>query len=191
MSVSRIAYRYARSLIELAEEGNKLDRVLKDMEMIQSLLTNSDLRNLLKSPIIDADKKSRILKLVLDGRLDTLTMRFIMLLVKKQRESFLKDIIDSFIEQYKEIRNIHELKIRTARKLTEAEIDHLLGKLRDLGVFQEGTVEVDQKVDEDLIGGFILEYRDFIYDATVSRQLDTMRRKQFQGNLYRSLIRAR
>ena len=191
MSVSRIAYRYARSLIELAEEGNKLDRILKDVEMIQALLRNRDLRNLLKSPIIDADKKSRILKQVLDGRLDTLTMSFIMLLLKKQREAFLKDIINSFVKQYKQIRNIHELKIRTAQKLSEQEIDRLLQKLRELGVFLEGTVEIEQKVDESLIGGFILEYRDFIYDATVSRQLDTMRRKQFQGNLYRSMIRAR
>jgi F-type H+-transporting ATPase subunit delta len=191
MSVSRIAYRYARSLIELAEEGKKLDPVLKDMEMLQVLLRNRDLRNLLRSPVIDVDKKSRILDQVLGGRVDTLTMKFVMLLLKKQREPFLKDIIDSFIEQYKEIRNIHELNIRTARELSEAEIEQLLQKLRDLGVFLEGTVEIDQKVDEDLIGGFILEYRDFIYDATVSNQLDTMRRKQFQGNLYRSMIRAR
>ncbi len=191
MSAARIASRYARSLIELAQETGKLDRILEDMDALKEMMRNRDLVLLLRSPVIVEDKKTAALKQLFDSYFDDLTMRFIFLLVKKGREAFLPEIIQEFIEQYKEIRKIFTLKLRTARKFDQSDIDHLLDRLHTLGVFLEGTVEVDQQVDPDLIGGFVLQYNDYIYDATVSRQLDEMRRKEFHGNLYRNLIRRR
>ena len=53
MSVSRIASRYAKSLIDFAQENNKLEEVRTDMALLDKALESRDLVMLLKSPIVN------------------------------------------------------------------------------------------------------------------------------------------
>ena len=94
MNYSRVAGRYAKSLIELAMEQKQLDAVHADMMLLQSIcLSNVDFVNMLKSPIIGGDKKIIMLEAVTSGKITELTVAFLKLLVKKTREYSLPDII--------------------------------------------------------------------------------------------------
>ncbi len=57
----RIAARYAKSLVGLAQERGELEAMYQDMQLLQSICkSNNDFVNLLRSPVIRADKKDII-----------------------------------------------------------------------------------------------------------------------------------
>jgi len=76
MSVTRIASRYAKSLLDLATEQGKVDKVLEDMKTFNEAAAQRDFELVLKSPIIKSDKKQAILKEIFGGQFDELTMIF-------------------------------------------------------------------------------------------------------------------
>jgi F-type H+-transporting ATPase subunit delta len=76
MSVIRIASRYAKSLIDLAVEQDKLERVLEDVKTFQKAVSNREFYLLLKSPIINATKKQQIFKALFGDKFDENDQRF-------------------------------------------------------------------------------------------------------------------
>lgn len=191
MSITRIASRYAKSLIELAKDQNKLDRVMEDIKGIKRMVGNRDFLLMLKSPVIPDHKKSKVVSLLLGDKLDELTMRFFQLLISKQRDTYMPEIIEEFIEQYKELRNINTIRVSSAVKLDEATIEKIKAKVRELGLVNGGQIEIVERINPELIGGFILEYKGYIYDSTVVQQLSKLKKKHFEENLYTSQFRAR
>ncbi|MEL7222128.1 MAG: ATP synthase F1 subunit delta [Bacteroidota bacterium] len=175
MSVQRIAGRYAKSLVELSQEQNKLDRVLQDMNTMKMASQNKDLALLLKSPIVNATKKQSVMDALFSKSFDEMTMAFVKLLINKGREPYLPAIADAFIAQYKKINHISTVKVITAKPLTEAGLNDLRKKLEASEV-TEKSVEIETEVDENLIGGFVLEIGDKIYDASVAQKLEELKR---------------
>jgi F-type H+-transporting ATPase subunit delta len=190
MSASRIAARYSKSLIELAEENGRLDQVKDDMQYLNRLLKNRDFAQLMHSPVIPDNTKIRVINQVLGETLDELTLKFIILLINKQRESYLPDIIPAFIEEYKKTRNIATVRITSAHELSAESEELIEKKLRELGLFN-GQIEMYRRVNPDLIGGFVLEYNDYIFDASVTKKLERLKKENFAENLYTSRIRSR
>lgn len=175
MSVQRIAGRYAKSLLDLSQEQNKLDRVLQDMTSFQKASQNKDLAMLLKSPIVNTTKKQSIMKALFAEHFDETTMAFLALMINKGREPYLADVAKEFIAQYKRINHISSVKVTTAKPLTEASLNDLRKKLEASNVTDK-TVEIETAVDENLIGGFVLEIGDQIYDASVAQKLEELKR---------------
>ena len=175
MSVQRIAGRYAKSLLEMAQEQNKLERVLEDVKSFRKASENRDLYLLLKSPIVNAHKKLSIVNALFEGKYDELTMAFLRILVNKGREPYLPEIADEFIAQYKKIKGISTVKVTTAQPLTADNLAALQAKLSGSAA-TAGEVEIQTAVDADLIGGFILELDDKIYDASVAQKLEAVKR---------------
>src|SRR5215510_11330087 len=102
----RLASRYAKSLIDLALEKGELEKVFADMQWLQQVIKGSrDFANLLRSPIIKADKKDKIVEAIIGGNVTNITSLFIRLIIVKGRESNLAEIITAFISQYKEHNN--------------------------------------------------------------------------------------
>jgi F-type H+-transporting ATPase subunit delta len=187
MSVHRIASRYAKSLIELAEEQNKLEKITEDIQSFQEALKNRELFLLLKSPIVNSDKKKQIFKALFEGKYDELTLAFMNILANKGREAYMPEIADEYIDQYKRIKHISTVKLTTATELDDATVENIRKQLEASEVTDE-HVEIIQQVDPALIGGFIVEMDDKIYDASVANKLDDLKR-DFKNNLYVSKIR--
>lgn len=178
----RLASRYAKSLIDLAVEMNELEAVNKDIEFLQSLIKISpEFRTVLSSPIIKPSKKTAILSEVTKNRLCPLSSKFFQLLLTKHREAVLPEIVTAFKEQYNLIKGISKVKITTAAPLSEGLRSDLLAKLKAETNMQ--TIELDARVDEELIGGFVLEYNNNIVDASILYDLKAVR-KQFLSNEY-------
>src|SRR5688500_1414355 len=99
----RIATRYAKSLILLAQEKGKLDEAYKDMKHIDSVFENSrDLKLMFKSPIITSDKKMNVVKALFEGKISEIVYGFLTLMIKKGREAHFHEMVESFIIQYNE-----------------------------------------------------------------------------------------
>lgn len=184
MSSYRISSRYAKSLIDLAIEQGKLDRVLEDMTYFAEAAKVRDLALLLKSPIVKSDKKEKVLEAVFGNRIDALTRSFIQIILRKGRESGLAEIAQEYITQYREIKGISIVEIVSAQALSEETLQAIRKKLIEMKLTRN-TVEFKATVDPGLIGGFVISFEDKLYDASVRHQLDLLR-KQFQSKEYQA-----
>jgi F-type H+-transporting ATPase subunit delta len=182
MQNPRLASRYAKSLIDIAREQNTLEAVKGDMELITRICnSNPDFVLMLKSPVVKADKKEAVMHAVLDGKVQKVTLAFISLLVNKGREFYLPEIASTFSLQYKELKNIKTVNLTTA-----VAIDEDLKKMihdKVAASVQDGHIELETSVNEDLIGGFTLEIGDKLFDASIRRDLVDIK-NQFTKNLF-------
>ncbi len=178
----RLASRYAKSLVDLAVEKGLLEAIHSDMQYLRAVCKASkEFVNLLRSPIVKADKKDAILSAVIGGKVNALTDAFVKLLVKKGREGDLPEIAQAYVDQYNTIKGIHIVKLTTAVAVDEPVKQAIISKLQaEAGL---ANVELNAAVDEDLIGGFVLEFNDKLIDASIARDLKDVR-KQFLENVY-------
>lgn len=177
-----ISNRYAKALFDFALEQDKLEEVMKDMEFISNTCHDSrDLQSFLKSPIIKPDKKVSIMKKLFGEKISEISLKYMLIITRKGRENYLESISKSFIEFYKAYKNILSVTLETA-----VEIDKGL-KQKVIDLLHEQTkskIELTDKVKEELIGGFVLNYSDYQYDASVKNQLNRLQRGAARLNLY-------
>lgn len=187
MQNPRLAGRYAKSLVDLSSEKGLLDTVYNDMKYLQAINKSSrEFVNLLRSPIIHKDKKNAIIAAVVTGKVAELTAAFLKLIVTKNREANLPEIVETFIDQYNEIKGIHKVKLTTATPVSDDLKQAIVNKVKaEAGL---ANIELEAKVNEDLIGGFTLEFHNSLVDASALRELKEIR-KQFQDNEYIQNIR--
>jgi F-type H+-transporting ATPase subunit delta len=182
MKVTQVSIRYARSLFELALEQKELEEVYLDIRLMQKVCAeNRSFRLMLQSPIVQTDKKARIIREVFGKSVRPLTLNFILLLARKRRESFIPPIADSFIEQYQDYRKILPVSVKTPGPLSE---ETRAQAMSVMSKFTGAQIEFTEETDPDLIGGFILTWKDLQYDATLSHQIEKLRRGVGKQNLY-------
>ena len=182
MSVNRIASRYAKSLIDLALERKELDTITKDVEQFQAATQNRDFRNVLRSPIINTDKKQAIVNAIFEDKIGEVMHAFLRIVLNKGREEYLPQIADAYMRQYKQLQNIATVKLRTAQPVTPVLLEQVRAELAASGAVAP-NVEIETSVEPDLIGGYVLEFGDNLYDASVAHQLDELR-KEFNDTSY-------
>lgn len=186
MQNPRLASRYAKSLLDLAIEQNSLDATLKDVQLLDSICHQSrDFANMLRSPIIKADKKHAIINAVVNGGIGKITQAFINLLVNKGREIYLPEIAHAFIAQYKEMHNIKTVKLTTAVTVDDNIKEAIRQKVAS--GLPDSKVELHTHVDPELIGGFVLEMEDKLFDASVRRDLHDIRAQLLDNSYVSSL----
>ncbi len=176
MSATRIASRYAKSLIELAAEQDKLEVIKGDVESFSQAAKQRDFYLLIKSPIVKPSKKLAIFKELFSGKYDKLTLSFLNILIQKGREGNLPEIAEEFLSQYKKIKSISTVKVITATKLSKSALKKIRKKMEE-AVVTESNIELETEINPDLIGGFILEVGDQIYDASVQHKLNELHKE--------------
>lgn len=182
MQNPRLASRYAKSLLDLAKEQGALELVLADMELINQICTsNADFVQMLRSPIIKADKKFAILQAILGDKIGPLTTAFIKLLTAKGREFFLPEMTTAYAKQYKELKHINTVTLTTAVGIDDQLKQNIHDKI--VASLKGEAVELHTQVDASLIGGFTLEVGDKSFDASIKRDLNDIK-AQFTKNLY-------
>ena len=168
--------------MELALDRNELEAIKKDILYFTDAMRNRDLYLLLKSPIINAGKKLSIIKTVFGNKVGSTTMAFFEIIIKKGREMYLPEIAADFIGQYKLYNKISTIKITTASPLSQDAMNDIKSKLLASNITME-KLEVTEKVDPSIIGGFIIEAGDKLYDASIAHKLEEMK-KNLSGNQF-------
>lgn len=176
-----VATRYAKSLLQLALEQGKLEQVYADMQLVKSVYdSNREFAGFLKSPIINTDKKLAVLKSVFENKINEITIGFFSILTAKRRESYVGEIAKAFIAQYKEEKGITTAVVTSAAGIDKASRERILELVKQQA---KGEVELVEKVDPSLIGGFVLRIGDKQIDASISRKLNELR-KTFSENTH-------
>ena len=168
MSANRIATRYAKSLLDLAVEQNVLEAVKSDIETFVKMVENRDLYLLLKSPIINATKKESVFEVLFGARFNKLTNAFFNIVLKKGREMYLPEIGREFVTQYKKLIGLTTVTLTTATPVDAGNLSDIKTRLL--------ASEETAKTNPDIIGGFVLQIGDKLYDNSIAYKIKQIRK---------------
>jgi F-type H+-transporting ATPase subunit delta len=178
MGEVKISKRYAKALFEFATEQKKVEEVKADMEYIDQLcLVAPDFVKLLKSPVVKVSKKVEILKAVLESKISKISMEYLQIIAKARREVYIPAIAREYLALYDE-----SIGLKTAQLVSAVELDK---KLKDqiIKTLSEQTgkqIKLDEKIDERLIGGFIINLDNRQYDASIKARLTKLKKEFIQ-----------
>jgi len=176
----RAGKRYSKALIDLAKDQSSLDAVHKDVLLIQqSLEESNELVSLLDSPIVKTEKKIQILEEIYNGKVNELTLRFLLMVAEQKRESALPTILASFIEIYNEEHGIASVQVTTATEISDEIRKELRRKIMESYNFKD--IELTEVVDEKLIGGMVIRIGDKQIDESVRRKLNEIHQELING----------
>ncbi|MFD2936828.1 ATP synthase F1 subunit delta [Spirosoma flavum] len=176
MAVATVAARYAKSLLNLAQEQGMTETMYKDMQFFKNTVEQSRaLMLMLKNPIIRAEKKSAVLTAAFTNRVDPVTMAFFQIIARKNREGIMDAIADQFISQYNKLKSIERATVITTVPLTATQRE----KFEAMVMKTTGCklVELEEKLDSNLIGGYVLRLGDRQVDDSIRSQLNDLRLK--------------
>lgn len=169
MKGTRVATRYAKSLLRLSLEKGELEKAYADMQLVASTCKQSkDLSVFLKSPIIKTDKKAAVLHEIFGSKVSKITNEFIDIITRKRREMYLEGIANDFVAQYREHKKILTAVITTAVGLDDVLKKKVMEIVKSTG---NSEVELVEKIDTNIIGGFVLTIGDKQVDASIARKL--------------------
>jgi F-type H+-transporting ATPase subunit delta len=176
MSEIKVAGRYAKSLIDLANENNALEEAKNDMVLFEKVVDETpELEAILKNPIVPLDKKTGILKGIFADKVSKLTITFFTIVVNKGRSEILFATAKQFIQQYNIIKGIVTADVTSATPLSATAKEEIVTIVkRELGANQ---VIINEKLNENLIGGFILKVGDKQFDASISSNLNKLKKE--------------
>ena len=160
---------YCEVLFEMAEESDKIESILSDIDSVKKLFQDSpDFAEIMTSPEISADEKSDIIRRVFTGRVDDLTLDFLSVLARRGRMGFLAGIS----ERYEKLFDLHQdrslIEITLAEKPSDKQAEKLKKNLSDA---IKGNVKLAVEVDPDIIGGIVINNNGKIIDNSVRTTL--------------------
>lgn len=181
MNESLINIRYAKALLTLADELGEVDVVYKDIQQLYQLLQaeKSDFDRFIQHPTLKPSQKKKILN-ELSEDLNHLTIRFLELLIDNRREMLFKEILLDFSDLYRRLKGITTAEVTTASRLIDDEKENIKSLISKS---LKTKVELKEKVDEEILGGFIIQIDDKQLDASVRRKLMQVRERLMNHDL--------
>jgi F-type H+-transporting ATPase subunit delta len=175
MSISKIAVRYAKALFLSAKEHEVLDKVRHDMELLLEVSTgDNEIRNMLESPIVKSSKKFQALSSVFAGRIGSLSLDFLNLVTRNKREDSIPDMCRHYLLLYKEEKGIMQASIRTASHIPESTRKEIIEMVKKAF---KAEIELEEEVNKDIIGGFVLRVENQQLDASVKGKLNRIKKE--------------
>lgn len=165
--------RYAQAVFEIASRHNELDRWSGDLKKIAVLAQYEDIVKVLNNPMFSIDKKAKLLEARLQG-VNPLAMNLINILTAQGNFSLIVTVADQFQQMLDQSRGVEKAEVTSAVPLDSSErtkITEYLSKITGK------KIELTEKVDRSLLGGFIARVGGKIIDGSTSNQLSSLRNK--------------
>jgi F-type H+-transporting ATPase subunit delta len=174
-----LSRRYTKALFELAQESQQEEIISRELEQFYAVYRNSELQEVLTNPALDADKRNNVLLRVTETQqLSALTIRFLAILLARDRLKYLPEIVSCYRRLLNEARGRVEAKAVGASPLEPAMVDRLRQVLQGIAGKE---VVLQQETDPGLIGGVLVELEGKVYDGSVRTQLENMKQRIVRG----------
>ena len=175
----RVAKPYARALYEAAVEQEVLPSITADIEKLRELIEQSEeFTQFINSPLLTPQIKSDTFQQLFTDGMHPLTLNFFKLLALKQRERYLVAIMDVFSAIVDEAAGRVVAKVTTAVPITQNQEQQFV---QQLSVYSGKQVRLETETDEQIQGGFIVQLGDTVFDASVTTQLQRLKRQLAKG----------
>lgn len=168
--MSIVEKRYAEALLKVSPDRKWLDRSLSDLKIVTYTYTdNSDLKKFLINPEIKTEAKKKAVIKIFDNGLHPHLLNFILLLIDKGRISLLPDILNEYVYLSNKQKNILDIKIISVKVLKSEQIEQIENKYKKL--YNANSVRSTIEINQDIIGGIIIEVGDKVFDGSIRSQL--------------------
>jgi F-type H+-transporting ATPase subunit delta len=175
MKGTRAALRYAKAVLSLAKDSNKEADVNKSMLLIaETIDENKELEAVLNSPVIKVDHKIKVLQAIFSEAIDQISLGVIGLLGENKRLPLLSMVAKQYTISFDHDKLIDVAKVTTAVPLTTELKEKVLAKIEEL---TGHAASIENVVNPDIIGGFVLRVGDIQYDASISNNLNQLKRQ--------------
>ena len=174
------ANRYSLALFELASESNSLIQIEKNSSAILNLISKSkDFNNLIKDPTLSRETLIEIINKISENfKLETLFKNFLSFLITKRRFFYLEQILSSFNETCSEKRGELKAEIKSAKQLTQDEIDMITNELSNNF---KSKIKLNYKLDQSLIGGLVVQVGSTMIDTSIKNKLQQIESKMIEA----------
>jgi len=170
VALSEIAQPYAQALMSVAQANNLTEQFGEDLRSLLSLLKESaDLQNLIANPFIKPETKKGVLGQVLGEGANPYLRNFMMLLVDRRRINLVGDICQQYLALLRQLNQTVLAEVTSAVTLSEAQQAGVKEKV--IAMTNARQVELETKIDPDLIGGVIIKVGSQVIDASIRGQL--------------------
>ncbi|MEB3178936.1 MAG: ATP synthase F1 subunit delta [Nostocaceae cyanobacterium] len=173
VALSEIAQPYAQALMSVAQANNLTEQFGEDLRSLLSLLKESaDLQNFIANPFIKPETKKGVLGQVLGEGANPYLRNFMMLLVDRRRINLVEDICQQYLALLRQLNQTILAEVTSAISLSEAQQAAVKEKV--IAMTNARQVELETKIDPDLIGGVIIKVGSQVVDASIRGQLRRM-----------------
>lgn len=170
VALSEIAQPYAQALMSVAQANNLTEQFGEDLRSLLSLLKESaDLQNFIANPFIKPETKKGVLGQVLGEGANPYLRNFMMLLVDRRRINLVEDICQQYLALLRQLNQTVLAEVTSAISLSEAQQAAVKEKV--IAMTNARQVELETKIDPDLIGGVIIKVGSQVVDASIRGQL--------------------
>ncbi|PPS45307.1 ATP synthase F1 subunit delta [Chroococcidiopsis sp. TS-821] len=169
-ATTQIVEPYAQALMSVARKNNLTEQFGNDIRALLNILENSEqLRNFLANPFVRAEDKKAVLQRVVGEEINPYLRNFLMLLVDRKRILLLEDICQQFLAILRQLNQTVLAEVTSAVELTEEQQQAVREKV--IAMTNAREVELNIKIDPDLIGGVIIKVGSQVFDASIRGQL--------------------
>jgi F-type H+-transporting ATPase subunit delta len=178
MNTSSIGTRYAKSIFLLAKEQQTLDQVKEDMEFIYSSFRDSkDISLILENPVANESLKLSVIKELFRDKVGDLVINLLIMVINNNREKYIEAICRNFFDLYKKYKGIKTVMLTSATPLEKGTRVHFIEILKKQ---LRSEIDFTEKVNEKLLGGFILQIDGKHYDSSISHKLNRVKKELTQ-----------
>jgi F-type H+-transporting ATPase subunit delta len=171
---SKVLNRYGSALYDAYVKAGSKKSFLDDcLALYKLILENRELSMLFKSPVVKKIPKAAVLNQIFSKKIDLILLNFLLLLVKNGREMFAVDILKTFLDIIDTENGIIKPVFSTAIELKESEKKNIKKSIDDATGKNSMTV---YNTNPDLLGGFTVRIDDSVYDSSIKRQLELMKK---------------
>lgn len=168
-TAAHLADLYARSLMDLATQGRLVEAVAADLDVISTLLTqNPGFQAFLASPYFDEKTKRDLIESTFTGKLQRLTLNFLLVMIDHNRGRFLPEILGRYGQLYRLYQGYQPVGVTVAQPLSRDDVEKLS---RELAEALHAKIDLDVHVDPALLGGMVVRYGDKMVDNSVKGRL--------------------
>ncbi len=181
MITGLIPHRYAKALYKFAiDKGNSRHMYDLALTVVKSFRYNPDLQKVLSNPFVKASDKEKLIVAAAGEKADDAFKRFAKLVLAHRREDMVYLMMLAYRDIYRTENHISKVMITTAVKMPESEME----KLKSLvaGAFKDRTLEYEDSVNPDIIGGFVIDVDSVRMDSSLSGELEQLRLNLIRSN---------
>ncbi len=182
MDIGIVSVRYAKALLKYATGKGETTAVYEAMQKLRDAFERvPSLRATLDNPIIDDAKKLNVLNLASGGRTCSCLNQFFRLVLKNRRVTMVQFMANSYIDSYRKQNHLVYSRLTVPVPVSDSTLERLKGLVKEK---TDNEVEFVVHVDPAIIGGFIMEYDAYSYDASVRGRLQSIRKSLLESDRF-------
>lgn len=180
MNQGKISVRYAKALFSTAKDRKNLLAIKNDVELVSNALkTIKELTDFIYSPVAKPSQKKKFFSILLEKKVEKLTLDFLFLVIDNKRETYLSDIFRVFNVLYKKSEGIKTVTLTGTKEFSESQKKNVISFIEKNF---NTKVDLEEKIDASILGGFVLRIEDQQFDASVSNKLKEIKKELLESN---------